>query len=104
MMKRAKISDAAVYQVVRRQASDQERLRLFVENIAHSPYGADQLVLEGIVHLRAQAAHVDLDHVGVAVEVHVPHLPRDERPRQHLALAASEEGQERELLGGEVEA
>ena len=35
-----------------------------------------------VIDLGAEAADVDIDHVGVAVEVHVPDLLGDERPRQ----------------------
>ncbi len=54
------------------------------------------------IDLHAQAAHRHFDDVGVAVEVHVPHLRCDERARQYLAMAAHQQLQQAELLGRQV--
>src|SRR5262249_18052807 len=50
------------------------------EDVAHAANGMDQLPLEGIIHLGAEAADVDIDDVGVAIEVHVPDVLGDESP------------------------
>jgi hypothetical protein len=62
----------------------------------------DQLVLEGIVDLDAQAANGHFHHVGIAVEVHVPDLGNDLGAGQDLAGAAHQQMQQGELLGGQV--
>src|SRR5262249_39815459 len=102
------------YHTVRRAASDHARRARGAaagagsgprfEDIAHPPDGVDQLLLEGVVHLGAEAADVDLDDVEVAVEVHVPDLLGDERPRQHLAGPLRQQRQQGELLGRQVQA
>jgi hypothetical protein len=62
-----------------------------------------QLHVEGVVELAAQAAHGHLDHVGVAVEVHVPHLLGQRGAREDLPAPAQQHHQQRELLGRELE-
>src|SRR5918999_599473 len=59
---------------------------------------------ERVVDLGAQASHGHLDHVGVGIEVHVPHLFGKGRARKHLAALAKEQGEERELFCREIEA
>ncbi|KAG0774792.1 hypothetical protein G6F22_013786 [Rhizopus arrhizus] len=49
------------------------------------------------------AAYRDIDDVGVAVEVHVPDLFGQRGARQHLALAAQQQRQQAEFLGGQVQ-
>ena len=44
------------------------------ENIANAADGMDQFGLERIVHLCAQTAHNDIDHVRVSFESDFPHL------------------------------
>src|SRR3989442_6976329 len=61
-----------------------------LEHVADAAQRVDQLVVERIVQLGAQTAHGDIDDVGVAVEIHVPHLIGDQRARQHLACVAHE--------------
>jgi hypothetical protein len=56
---------------------------LWVEDIAHSPYGMDQLLIEGIIHLGSQAPDRDVNDIGIRVEVDVPDLGRDRGSRQH---------------------
>ena len=46
---------------------------LRIEAIADATHAVDQLELERVIDLRPQAAHGDIDDVGVAVEIHVPH-------------------------------
>src|SRR5262249_37263570 len=80
---RAKADPA--YQAVSRAARDHGRRSgpLF-EDIADPPGGVDQLPPERAVHLGAEPADVDVDHVGVAVEVHVPYLLGDQGAGEHL--------------------
>jgi hypothetical protein len=60
--------------------------------------------LEALVDLQAQPAHGDIDHVGIAVEVHVPHRGGDERARQDLAATAHEQLQQGIFLGRQLDA
>ncbi len=62
-------------------------LRTF-EDIAHAKDGMDQFGFEVIVDFGAQASNGDVDYIGVAVEVHVPDLGRDQGSGQHLAMTA----------------
>src|SRR6185295_17318289 len=50
-----------------------------LENIAPAARAVDQFRVEGIVDLAAQAPDRNIDHVGIAVEVHVPDLFGDLR-------------------------
>src|SRR5258706_15447870 len=74
-----------------------------VEDISHPADSVDQLAVEGLVDLRPQAADVDVDDVGAAVEVHVPDLFGDGGARQHLTGAADQQRGQGELLGRQVE-
>ncbi len=58
----------------------------------------NQLDLERLVDLRAQPLDRDIDHVRVAVEIHVPHFGGDQRARQRLALALDQQLQQQEFL------
>ena len=73
------------------------------DDVADPADGVDQPVRERVVNLRAEPADMDVDHVAVAVEVHVPDLLGDQRPRQHLALAAGQQREQGELLRRQVE-
>jgi hypothetical protein len=59
------------------------------QDIAGAPNGMDQFERERVVHLAAQPAHIDVHHIGVAVEVHVPDCFGDQGSRQHLARRAA---------------
>ncbi|MCY1428904.1 hypothetical protein D9M71_448030 [compost metagenome] len=63
----------------------------------------DQFVVEGVVDFGTQAADRDFHHIGVAVEVHVPHQRNDLGARQHFAALAHQQVQQGELLGGQVD-
>ena len=52
--------------------------------------------------LARKAPHGHFDHIGVAVEVHVPDLGRNQRTRQHFTLPAQQQFEQCELLGREV--
>src|SRR5262245_49444081 len=122
---RTRVKVEAVYQKVRRVASDHACGRrgdedgdeasppgaaspasgsgpLF-EDITHAAHGVDQGMPEGLVDLRAEAADVDVDDVGPAVEVHVPDLFGDQRARKDVAHVPRQEREQEELLGREVQ-
>src|SRR5690606_33956258 len=75
-----------------------------LKHVAHAAYRMDQLVGKVVVDLQAQAADRDFDAVGIAVEVHVPHLRGNQRLGQYFALAAQQQFQQGKLLGREVDA
>lgn len=80
------MKEARVYQVVRRAARDHERLLFFFEDISHSSYGSDQLMLERVIYFGAKAAHVYIDHVGMAIEIHIPDLRGNDCSGEHFAF------------------
>lgn len=45
-----------------------------LQNITHAANGANELRLKRIIYLCTKAPYRDLDHVGVAVKIHVPYL------------------------------
>src|SRR5262249_44113779 len=49
------------------------------KDITHAAHGLNQLALKRIVHFAPQPPHVDIHHVRVRVEIHIPHLLGDER-------------------------
>src|SRR5512146_1016535 len=75
----------------------------FLEYVADTAHGMDQLAVERIVYLGAQPAHVHLDHIGVAVEVDIPDFLRDQRPREDLARASQQQREKLEFLWREIE-
>ena len=62
-----------------------------------------QCLRERRVQLAAQPSDGNLDDIGLAVEIHVPHLLGDFGPRQDLAVPAQQQGEQQELLGGQVQ-
>lgn len=64
----------------------------------------DQLDSALVIHLGAQAADGDFHHIGVAVEIHVPHQGNNLCAGQHFAGLAHQHLQQGELLGGQVDA
>src|SRR5579862_9472621 len=71
------------YQSVSRTASlPRPRSAGIVEDIAHPADRVDQLAVERIVDLGAEAADVDVHDVRPAVEIHVPDFLGDGRARQ----------------------
>ena len=55
------------------------------ENIANAADGMDQFGLERIVHLCAQTAHNNIDHVRVSFESDFPYLFCNLSARYHFA-------------------
>lgn len=74
------------------------------QHIAHAAHGLDQARLEILIDLASQTPDRDLDDIGVAVEIHVPHLRGNQRARQHFTVAAHQQFQQAEFLGGQVNA
>src|SRR5579885_3371235 len=65
--------------------------------VACAAHGLQALPPERSVDLAAQVAHVDLDHVGVAVVVRVPYVMQYVGLADRVARATHEELQQREL-------
>jgi hypothetical protein len=78
-------------------------LRPILEHVPHASHGVDQLEVERVIHLRAKSFDRDIDDVGIAVEIHVPDLRRDEGAREHIALALGKQLQQRKFLRGQVD-
>jgi len=64
----------------------------------------NQLGLERVVELGAQAPHRHIDDIGVAVKVHVPHMLGDQRARDDLAEVAHEVIEQRVFLRRQIDA
>src|SRR5437667_10125854 len=74
------------------------------KNIADASDGVDQLAFKRIVDLHAQTAHMYINDVAVAVEVHVPDLLGNQSAREHFADPAGEQGEQGEFFGSQVQA
>src|SRR6188474_790380 len=85
------------------QAARLPRLACVVEDISHPAHGVDQLPFEGLIDFGSEAADVNIDDIRAAVEVHVPDLFGDGRAGENLTGPTREEGEESELLGGQIE-
>ena len=55
------------------------------EDVPDPADGLDEFSVEGIIDLSPQPPDGDIDNIGVALEVHVPYLFRNECSREHLA-------------------
>lgn len=64
----------------------------------------DEFGIKCIVDLCTQPADGHIDHIAVAVEIHVPDQRRDQRTWQDLALVACQQLKERELFAGQIDA
>src|ERR687897_1128416 len=71
--------------------------------VAGAADGLDGGAAERPVELVAQAAHVDLDDVGVALEVDVPHVLEDLALRHHVATSAEQELEQGQLPSGQLD-
>src|SRR5260370_30583660 len=80
-----------------------ERTALRLQDIADAADRVDELLIERIVPFLPEPADGHIDHIRVGVEIHVPDLFGDDRPRQDLAGAPNKEREQRELLRREVE-
>ena len=57
-----------------------------------------------VINFYPQPAYGHIDDICIAIEIHVPHLGRNHGARQHLALAAQQQFQQRKFLGRQVDA
>jgi hypothetical protein len=48
------------------------------QHVAHATHRLDQFDILSFIDFDAQAAHGDLDHIGVAVKIHIPYLRSDQ--------------------------
>src|SRR2546423_3063206 len=71
--------------------------------VPRPPQRRDGARAVGRVQLVAQPAHVDLDDVGVALEVVVPHMAQDVLLGHDLALVPQEEFEQRDLPGRQLD-
>src|SRR6478752_3006895 len=71
-----------------------------LQDVPGAAHGVDHR-LPACVDLLAQVGDVELDHVGLAAEVVVPHPVEDLRLRQHPLGVAHQESQQLELGGGQ---
>ena len=80
---------------VRRRRSDAAtaagRKSALFQNVARAADRVDKLFLKRIVYLSAQTPHRHVDDVGVAVEVHVPHLIGYHGPGEHFSRTPHEQ-------------
>src|SRR3954454_11937787 len=54
------------------------------DHIARAANGLDERTLETLVDLRAQAGDMHVDHVGLRIEMVVPHMLEQHRAGHHL--------------------
>src|SRR5471032_499674 len=73
-----------------------------VYDVAHATYRLDEFDFEVIVYFCSQPTYRDLDHVGIAVEIHVPDIRGNLGAAHHLALLARKQLQQRELAVGQL--
>src|ERR1700677_3865232 len=73
-----------------------------LQDVADAADGVDER-FAARVYLLAQVADVELDHVGLAAEVVVPHAVKDLRLGEHPPGVAHHEPEQLELGGGEVD-
>ena len=62
----------------------------------------NEFLFERVVNLRAQPANRHIDNIGIAVEVHVPHLRRNNRPGENLASLLRQKHKQCELLRAQI--
>src|SRR5262245_1196487 len=100
------------YRVVRRPARDHlpgrgvalASLAPVFEDIPGTPHGVKEFFFEGVVNLRTKASHVDIDHVRLAVEIHIPNLLGYQDPPEYFSRASRQEREQEEFLGSEINA
>src|SRR6202022_5121750 len=74
-----------------------------LEAVSRSADGHEGVRSAGLGELAPQPPHVDLDQVMPAVEVVVPNVLDDLRPREQAARVMHEEVEDGEFLGGELD-
>src|SRR5579884_4547776 len=89
-----------VYHRVSLSRSD---MALLFQDITGAAHCVDEPRLTAGLQFLAQIAYVDLDHIGLAVEVIAPGLFEDLLARQDPARIAQEQRQQVVLLGGKLD-
>src|ERR1044071_264386 len=77
--------------------SNMSPFSLRVEAVADAANRVQQRPVEAAVDLRAQAAHVHVDHVRLRIEVIVPYTLEQHRASDHLAGVTQQELEQLEL-------
>src|SRR6185437_5515987 len=90
-----------MYQIASRRTTD--GLPSFTDRVSDAAHGLNQLVLERLIHLRAKPADVHVDEVRVVLEAHLPDFLADLAARDRFAGLASEQSEQREFLGRQIE-
>src|SRR5262245_26831606 len=73
------------------------------DDIAHTAYGLQQVLLERSIDLVAESAHQDVDDVGLRIEVVFPYMGQDHRLRHDLARISHQVLEEREFTRAELD-
>ena len=76
---------------------------LFAQHVADAPHGLKQIGLAGRVERLPQVSHVDLDRVGLTLEIVAPDLLQQRAVREHLAGMLHQALQQVEFPRGELE-
>src|SRR5690606_2748913 len=63
-------------------------LAMCTEHIPRTPYGMEKRASKVVIDLLAQATHVHVDHIGLGVEMVVPHVLEEHRTSDHLVAMA----------------
>src|SRR5471032_2352097 len=74
------------------------------DDIASSPDGVQQGLVEALVDLATQPADVRLDDVGLGIEMEIPDFLQQHRARHDLARMPHQVLEDLELLGQELDA
>src|SRR5260370_17481145 len=72
---------------------------LRLHDVAYAPHRVNQLRLTRVVDLAAQSGDHHIDDIRAGIEVIVPGVFRDERPRHHAPLLAHQVLDHPDLLG-----
>ena len=73
------------------------------ENVTHAPDRLDKTRRKRFIHFLPQSQYRDIDDVGVALEIDVPHLLRNKGAAEDLSVVGGEEPQSQELLRRQVD-
>src|SRR5262249_37091878 len=81
----------------RLNVDDRSVLARSMDTVPNSANRVDQRIGLLAIHLAADAPHIDVDDVGVGIEVKVPDMLQQHRARHHPTLVANEIFEELEL-------
>src|SRR5579859_5723219 len=74
-----------------------------IQYVAHAAHRVDQFHVVAVVDLRTQPPDGNFHHIGIAVEIHIPHIGGDLGTAQHFAAPACEQLQQREFARSEFD-